>query len=327
MTGLLQDLRYAVRQLRKSPGFTLTALLSITLGIGATTAIFSVVYSILLDPYPYRDAGRMVHVQLRDKNTEGNLLSVNASEYQELLRASSLDDVFLETQQTETLTGAQFPISVLVGQYTPNLFSYMGVPPLLGRGFTPADAPGGKGNPVAVLSYLFWQRQFPGNHNVIGQTLELGHKLYTVIGVAAPRFTWGDSDVYLPGTPSADPRDRWLAFIKLKPGVQHAAAGAELQLLVDRFTKDNPQDFRTGKRVAIVTLNEEVLGRFSGTLNLLFGAVLALLLIGCANVSILLLARGTARQHERRVAEARGEGNARQSGNESGVAGSDCGDP
>jgi len=298
MTGLLQDLRYAVRQLRKSPGFTLTALLSITLGIGATTAIFSVVYSILLDPYPYRDAGRMVHVQLRDKNAEGNLLSVNASEYQELLRASSLDDVFLQTQQTQTLTGAQFPISVLVGQYTPNLFSYMGVPPLLGRGFTPADAPGGKGNPVAVLSYLFWQRQFPGNRSVIGQTIELGHKLYTVIGVAAPRFTWGDSDVYLPGTPSADPRDRWLAFIKLKPGVRHAAAGAELQLLVDRFTKDNPQDFRTGKRVAIVTLNEEVLGRFSGTLNLLFGAVLALLLIGCANVSILLLARGTARQHE-----------------------------
>jgi len=78
---------------------------------------------------------------------------------------------------------------------------------------------------------------------VIGQTIELGHKLYTVIGVAAPRFTWGDSDVYLPGTPSADPRDRWLAFIKLKPGVRHAAAGAELQLLVDRFTKDTRKTF------------------------------------------------------------------------------------
>ncbi len=298
MTGLLQDLRYAIRQLRKSPGFALTAMLSITLGIGATTAIFSVVYSILLDPYPYRDADRMVHVQLRDKNTERNLLSVNGSEYQELRRATSLDDVFLQTDQTQTLTGGQFPISVVVGQYTPNLFTYMGVPPLLGRGFTAADAPGGKGNPVAVLSYHFWQRQFTGNPNVVGQTIELAHKLYTVIGVAAPRFTWGDSDVYIPGTPSADPRDTWLAFIKLKPGIQHAAAGAELQVLVDRFTKDNPQDFRYGKRVAIVTLNEEVLGRFSGTLNLLFGAVLALLLIGCANVSILLLARGTARQHE-----------------------------
>jgi predicted permease len=298
MNGLLQDLRYAVRQLRKAPGFALTAVLSLTLGIGATTAIFSVVYSILLDPYPYRDADRMVHVELRDKSDRGPLLFVNGSEYQELRRASSVDDVFLQNQQTEILTGGQFPISVDVGQYSPNLFTYMGVPLLLGRGFTPTDAPGGKGAPVAVLSYLFWQRQFAGNRNVAGQTIELGHKLYTVIGVAPPRFTWGDSDVYLPAMPSADPHDYWMAFIKLKPGVKHTAAGAELQLLVDRFTSDDPKDFRRDRRVAIVTLNEEVLGRFSGTLVLLFVAVIALLVIGCANVSILLLARGNARQHE-----------------------------
>jgi predicted permease len=311
MQGLLQDLRYAVRQLLKSPGFALTAMISLTLGIGATTAIFSVVYSILLDPYPYRDPDRMVHVELRDKSDRGPLLSVNASEYQELRQAASLDDVFLQNQQTQTLTGGQFPISVLVGQYSPNLFAYMGVPPLLGRGFTPADAPGGKGNPVAVLSYLFWQRQFAGNRNLVGQTVELGHKLYTVIGVAPPRFTWGDCDVYLPGMPSADPHDYWMAFIKLKPDVKRPTAGAELQLLVDRFTKDDPKDFRGGRRVAIVTLNEEVLGRFSGTLNLLFGAVLALLVIGCANVSILLLARGSARQHELAVRASIGASRAR----------------
>src|SRR5258707_11335994 len=98
--------------------------------------------------------------------------------------------------------------------------------------------------------------------------------------------------------PSADPHEYWMSFIKLKPGVKHAAAAAEFQVLVDSFTRDDLKDFRRDRRVAIVTLNEEVLGRFSGTLNLLFGAVLALLLIGCANVSILLLARGTARQHE-----------------------------
>jgi predicted permease len=298
MNGLLQDLRYAVRQLRKSPGFTATAVLSLTLGIGATTAIFSVVYSILLDPYPYKDADRMVHVEVRDKSDRGPLLAVNGSEYSELRRASSIDDVFIANTQMETLTGAQFPISVNVGQYSPNLFTYMGVPMLLGRGFTAVDAPGGKGSPVAVLSYLFWQSQFGGNRNVLGQTVELGHKLYTIIGVAPPRFTWGDSDVYLPDMPSADPHDYWMAFIKLKPGVKHPAAAAELQLLVDRFTRDDSKDFRFGKRVAIVTLNEEVLGRFSGALNLLFGAVIALLVIGCANVSILLLARGIARQHE-----------------------------
>jgi predicted permease len=298
MNGVLQDLRYAVRQIRKSPGFAFTALLSLTLGIGATTAIFSVVYGVLLDPYPYRDPERMVHVELRDKSDRGPLLFVNGLEYQELLRASSIDDVFLQNQRQETLTGRQFPISVRVGQYSSNLFTYMGVPPALGREFTPADAPGGKVSSVAVLSYLFWQQQFDGNRNVVGQTIELDHSLYSVIGVAAPRFTWGDSDVYVPGTPTADPHDYWMSFIKLKPGAKHPAATAELQVLVDRFVKDDPRDFRRDRKVAIVTLNEEVLGHFSGTLVLLFVAVIALLVIGCANVSILLLARGIARQHE-----------------------------
>jgi predicted permease len=298
MNGVLQDLRYAVRQIRKSPGFAFTALLSLTLGIGATTAIFSVVYGVLLDPYPYRNPERMVHVELRDKSDRGPLLFVNGSEYQELRQASAIDDVFLMNQRQETLTGRQFPISVRVGQYSSNLFTYMGVPPSLGREFTPADAPGGKASPVAVLSYLFWQQQFGGNRNVVGQTIELDHDLYSVIGVAAPRFTWGESDVYVPGTPTADPRDYWMAFIKLKPGAKHPAVAAELQVLVNRFVKDDPRDFRRDRKVAIVTLNEEVLGRFSGMLVLLFAAVIALLVIGCANVSILLLARGIARQHE-----------------------------
>ncbi len=299
MNGVLQDLRYAVRQIRKSPGFAFTALLSLTLGIGATTAIFSVVYGVLLDPYPYRNPERMVHVELRDKSDrKGPLLFVNGSEYQELRQASAIDDVFLMNQRQETLTGRQFPISVRVGQYSSNLFTYMGVPPSLGREFTPADAPGGKASPVAVLSYLFWQQQFGGNRNVVGQTIELDHDLYSIIGVAAPRFTWGDSDVYVPGTPTADPHDYWMAFIKLKPGAKHPAVAAELQVLVNRFVKDDPRDFRRDRKVAIVTLNEEVLGRFSGMLVLLFAAVIALLVIGCANVSILLLARGIARQHE-----------------------------
>ena len=298
MNTFLQDLRYALRQIRKSPGFTFTALLSLTLGIGATTAIFSVVYGILLDPYPYKDADRMVHVELRDKNDRGPLLFVTGPEYQQLRDASSIDDVFLQNDRRQTLTGGQFPISVNVGQYSPNLFTYMGVPPALGREFTTADAPGGKAAPVAVLSYLFWQRQFGGKPDALGKTVELDHNLYSVIGVAPPRFTWGDSDVYLPAIPTADPHEYWLSFIKLKPGVKHAAVAAELQVLVDRFTRDDPKDFRRDRKVAIVTLNEEVLGRFSGTLVLLFVAVVALLVIGCANVSILLLARGIARQHE-----------------------------
>jgi putative ABC transport system permease protein len=311
MNGLLQDLRYAFRQIRKSLGFTLTALLSLTLGIGATTAIFSVVYAVLLDPYPYRDADRMVHVELRDKTDRGPLLFVSGPEYQELRGASSIDDVFLQKQQQQVLTGGQFPVSVNVGEYSPNLFTYMGLAPALGREFIPADAPGGKASPVAVLSYLFWQRQFGHNDNVIGHTIELDHTLYTVIGVAPSRFTWGDSDVYVPAIPTADPHDFWMAFIKLKPGVNHSSAAAELQVLVDRFAKDEPTDFRRDRKVAIVTLNEEVLGRFSGKLVLVFSAVVALLVIGCANVSILLLARGIARQHELAVRASIGAGRAR----------------
>jgi predicted permease len=311
MGNLLQDLRFAFRQLRSSPAFAITAVLSITLGIGATTAIFSVVYGVLVDPYPYRDADRMVHVELRQKGDRGPLLVVNGTEYPELRKAATIDDVFLQKDETQTMTGNELPISVQVGMYSPNLFEYMGVPPFLGRTFSAADAPGGNPAPVAVLSYLFWQRQLGGSREAIGKTIEVNHKLYTVIGIAPPRFTWGDSDVYLPAVPSADAHDYWLSFLKLKAGTKHPAAAAELQVLLDRFTKDDSKDFRRDRKVVIVTLNEEVLGRFAGTLVLLFGAVVALLVIGCANVSILLLARGTARQHELSVRVAVGAGRAR----------------
>lgn len=302
MNGLLQEIRYSLRQMRKSPGFALTALLSLALGIGATTAIFSVIYGVLIDPYPYKDANRMVHVQLRDPSTgpqtRGALLQVNGTEYQDLRRSPYIEDVFLQQGRGAVLTGDHFPISVFVGDYSANLFTFMGVPPVLGREFTPADAPDGKPSPVAVLSYRFWKAQFGGNKDVIGKTIQLDHKLYTVIGVVPSRFTWGDSDVYLPAVPSSNPHDYWLSFIRLKPGTNYKAAEANLQSLLDAFVKDDPKDYRHNRRVGIVSLNEQVLGRFSGTLVLLFVAVTALLVIGCSNVSILLLARGTARQHE-----------------------------
>jgi predicted permease len=298
MRTLVQDVRYAFRQFLKSPGFAISAVLSLMLGIGATTAIFSVVYGVLLDPYPYKDAKRMVHVDLIDKNGRGPLLIVNGTQAGEVQKASSVDELFLQDEKQENLTGEKFPVSVNVGLYSPNLFDYMGVPPILGREFTPADAPGGNPAPVAVLSYLFWQRQYAGSHEVIGKLIELDHTPYTVIGVVPPRFTWGDSDVYLPALPSADPHYYWLSFIKLKPGAKYAAAQAEMQSLVDRFAKEDPKGYPQDMRVKIVSLNEQILGRFAGTIVFLFSAVVVLLLIGCANVSILLLARGAARQHE-----------------------------
>ena len=308
MGNLAQDVRYAIRQFLKAPGFATAAILSLALGIGATTAIFSVVYGVLLDPYPYKDAKRMVHVELRDKNGRGPLLIVNGSQAQELKKVSAIDDFFLQDDKRENLTGDKFPVSVQVGLYSPNLFDYMGVPPLLGREFSSADALGAKPAPVAVLSYLFWQRQYGARADVIGKTIELDHSLYTVIGVVPPRFTWGDSDVYLPAVPSADPHDYWLSFIKLKPGAPYAAVQAQLQALVDRCAKEDPKNYPQGMRTKIVTLNEQVLGRFAGTIVFLFGAVIVLLMIGCANVSILLLARGTARQQEFAVRTSVGAG-------------------
>ncbi len=310
MWDIAQDLRYAFRQFRRAPGFVITAVLSLALGIGATTAIFSVIYGVLLDPYPYKDANRMVHVELRDKNGRGPLLFTSGTGYQQIRQASAVDDVFLQQQAQQNLTGDQIPVSVNVGLYSPNLFEYMGVPPFLGREFFPSDAPNGTTAPVAVLSYLFWQHQYGGQRDVVGKNIELDHKLYTIIGVAAPRFTWGDSDVYLPATPTSDPHDYWMAFVKLKPGVKFPAAAGEFQVIADQFAK-NDKEYPQDRRATIVTLNEEVLGKFAGTLVLLFGGVLTLLIIGCANVSILLLARGTARQHEFSVRVAVGAGRTR----------------
>jgi putative ABC transport system permease protein len=312
MSDLLQDLRYAVRQFRKSPGFAVSAVLSLMLGIGATTAIFSVVYGILLDPYPYKGANRIVHVELHDRNGRFSQLLVNGTQFEDIRRASSVEDVFFKDGgQEKNLTGEKTPVALNVGFYSLNVFNYLGVRPLLGRVFTSADAPGGNPAPVAVLSYRFWQEHYGGNHEVIGKTIELDHAPYTVIGVMPPRFTWGDSDVYLPEAPTADPYYYWMAFPKLKPGTEYPAAEAELQVLVDRFAKEDPKNYSQDSRVKIVTLDDEVLGRFAGTIVFLFGAVAVLLIIGCANVSILLLARGTARQHEFAVRTSMGAGRGR----------------
>jgi predicted permease len=297
--ALLQDIVFGLRQLLKSPGFAAVVIASLALGIGASVAVFSVVRAVLLDPYPYKDADRMVHVELSQMNSDRQfLLNVTSTEYQDLLHLSSVDEVFLMDNRTQALTGDTMPVSVTAGFYTPNLFTYMGVPPLLGRQFTTADAEAGNVSPVAVLSYLFWKKQYGGRLDILGKTIQLDHAAYTVIGVASPRFTWGDSDVYIPRNFKADPHYYMSAFLKLKPGASFAAIAAELQPLVDGYAKLDPNNFPQNAKVSIKTLNEEVMRGFESPLLMLFAAVLLLLLIGCANVSILMLARGTSRQHE-----------------------------
>jgi putative ABC transport system permease protein len=300
MQTLLQDLRFALRQIARNPGYAMVAVLSLAFGIGATTSVFSVIHAVLIDPYPYKDANRMVHVELTSKERNGtNLLSTNGNEWREVLAAQSVEDAFGVRQDfSQTMATNDLPISVNATFNTPNLFTFMGVPAELGREFTPADAPGGAAQPVAVLSYLFWQRQFGGRKDVLGTVIRINEKSYTVIGVVPRRFTWSDSDIYLPAVPSADPMEHWMAFLRLKPGATYPAASAELQTIVDRWKAVDPFYYPKDTLVRVVSLNQDLLGQFQGTLILLFGAVALLLLIGCANVSILLLARATARQHE-----------------------------
>ena len=300
MQTLLQDFRFSLRQLVKSPGFTLTAVISLALGIGATTAVFSVVYGILMNPYPYAASDRMVHMRLMDKAGHESGFGLTAGQWQQIRKSPVVEDAFISDDWNLTVTGHDLPEDVAGVYLTSNAVNYFGVPAFLGRGLVPSDAIDGQDpQPVVVLSYKFWQRHFNSNPAVLGQTLQLVRKNYTIVGVAAPRFTWDDGDVYLPLKVTQDVVRSYYVGLRLKPGVSHAMANAALQPLLEQFALETPKHFPSDRlRFYVVGLNDDFVRDLGGTLYLLFSAVALLLAIGCGNVSILLLARGTARQHE-----------------------------
>lgn len=301
MKTVLDDLRFGFRQLLKMPGFSLTAIVSLALGIGATTAVFSVVYAILMDPYPYQAPDRMVHTQLIKADGQPvDFVEITGSEWQQLRKSPVVEDAFLQGSHNMTVSGSEFPEDVLAVDFSSNSFEFLGVPPALGRTLQPSDAVDGHDPaPVVVLGYKFWQRHFNGDTSVVGKVLQLDHQNYTMVGVAGPRFAWGDGDVYLPLKITGDLTRTYYAGTRLKPGVTHNQADGALQPLYEEFARESPRVFPAGKfRLHVVGLNEQFVKDLGGTLYLLFGAVALLLLIGCGNVSILLLARATARQHE-----------------------------
>ena len=307
LRDVADDARYGMRMLLKNPGFAIVAVLSLALGIGATTAMFSVVYGVLVNPYPYANSDRMVHLVAHDATGNRRYINLTGPQLQQLRQASCIESSAAMEGLDLTTTEGDLPENVLTVYLTSNTFIHFGVPPLMGRGLVPSDAPEGQDpENVAVLGYQFWQRHYGGDPDIVGKNIQLAHKSYSIVGVVRPRFTWGDGEVYLPLRVTADPRRAYFPMIRLKPGLTHAAANAELQSLLEQFAKQTPTHFPEHFRLAIEGLNDHFVADIGGTLYLLLSAVALLLLIGCGNVSILLLARGTARQHELAVRSAIG---------------------
>ena len=308
MNSLLHDFRYALRQLFKSPGFALIGIISLALGIGATTAVFSVIYAIVMNPYPYAHSDRMVHMRLKDASGQDRFFGLTAGQWQQIRKSPVVEDAFLEGGWSLTVTGQDLPEDMQACVMSSNSFEFLGVPTFLGRGLLPPDAIDGQDpEAVAVLGYKFWQKHFNSNREVVGQKLQLVKKNYTIVGVAAPRFTWEDADVYLPQKITQDLALTYYVGLRIKPGITHEAANAALTPLIEQFAKQTPKHFPAEKFAFHVTgLNEDFMHDLGGTLSLLFTGVALLLAIGCGNVSILLLARGTARQQEFAVRSAIG---------------------
>jgi predicted permease len=310
MQSLWTDLRFAARELRKRPGFTLTAVLSLALGIGATSAVFSVIYAVLIDPFPYPGADRIVELRLVDKSgSDRHGVGLSGQQAELVRRAKSIEDVTLLDWWNLTTTDGDLPEDVKTNYISPNAPNHFGVRALMGRWLIPSDAPPGETpQPVVVLTYRFWQRYYMGDPSVIGRTILLVHKPYQIVGVMPPRFRWSDVDLYLPLKVTQDPNIQEFPSIKLKPRVSQAQAAAELQPIIEEFAKQHPERFPDGFKVKLPSIVDSYARPLGPTLYLLLGAVASLLLIGCSNVSILLLARGTERQHELAMRAAIGAG-------------------
>lgn len=308
LESIWADLRYAVRQLCKSPGFSSVVILSLALGIGATTSMFSLIYAVLLHPVPYADWQRLAYpIYLNDDQPQGPewWFNLNWAQYQQLRQASCIEDVLADDDVNSEITGQDIPEDVTLTYITENVNRFLRVPALLGRNIQPSDAASDAGQPI-VLSFDFWMRHYNGARDVLNRTLEIDHTLYTIVGVMPRDYAW-ERDLYVPMSllPTRE-RNSVLPVMKLKPTVSLEAADSEIGALLHQFAKEKPKEFPIRFRMHLEHITDRIVTAVGHTLVQLFVAVLMLLIIGCANCSILLLARGMSRQSEIAVRSALG---------------------